>query len=57
VLLLGLVALALTSMTGAITALGDTLFPVDPTTADLLQRVRGDLSPEQASSDSNAKSR
>jgi heme A synthase len=32
-------------MSGAVTALGDTLFPVDPTVGDgLFQRVRDDLS-------------
>ena len=44
---LGLGALLVTSMTGAITALGDTLFPVDPTIGvgdGLMARVRGDLS-------------
>lgn len=42
----GLVALVLTSMTGAVTALGDTLFPVDPTLTDgLVSRLRDDLSP------------
>ncbi|WP_158542305.1 COX15/CtaA family protein [Lujinxingia litoralis] len=41
----GLLALIATSMSGAVTALGDTLFPVDPTLGDgLLDRVRGDLS-------------
>jgi cytochrome c oxidase assembly protein subunit 15 len=45
-LVLGLVAIAITSMTGAVTALGDTLFPVDGAAGgDLLERVRGDLSP------------
>ncbi len=44
-LIAGLVALIVTSMTGAVTALGDTLFPVDPTLTDgLTQRVRDDLS-------------
>ena len=47
--LLGLVALVATSMTGAVTALGDTLFPIDPTLTDsaasgLFARVRDDLS-------------
>lgn len=43
---LGLLAIALTSMTGAVTALGDTLFPVDPDAAGgMLDRVREDLSP------------
>ncbi|MEZ4462316.1 MAG: COX15/CtaA family protein [bacterium] len=37
--------LVVTSMTGAVTALGDTLFPVDPTLGDgLLSRIRDDLS-------------
>ncbi len=41
-----LVALIVTSMTGAVTALGDTLFPVDPAAgAGLLDRVRDELSP------------
>lgn len=41
----GLLALVATSMSGAVTALGDTLFPVDPTVGEgLLQRVRDDLS-------------
>lgn len=44
-LLAGLLALVATSMTGAVTALGDTLFPVDPTLTDgLAQRLRDDLS-------------
>lgn len=39
------VLLIVTSMTGAVTALGDTLFPVDPTLGDgLLSRIRDDLS-------------
>jgi heme a synthase len=43
---LGLAGLLLTSTTGAVTALGDTLFPVDPTLGEgLFSRVRGDLSP------------
>lgn len=43
---LGLVGLIVTSMTGAVTALGDTLFPVDPTLGHgLFDRVRDDLSP------------
>ena len=43
---LGLVAIAVTSMTGAVTALGDTLFPVDTAAAGgVLDRVRDDLSP------------
>ncbi len=42
---LGIVLLIATSMSGAITALGDTLFPVDPTTGEgLMARVRDDLS-------------
>lgn len=41
----GMLGIILTSMTGAITALGDTLFPVDPTLGDgLFDRVRDDLS-------------
>lgn len=40
------VGILVTSMSGAITALGDTLFPVDPTVGGgLFERVRGDLSP------------
>ncbi len=46
-LLGGLLALVLTSMTGAVTALGDTLFPVQAGDAGLLDRVRDDLSPAQ----------
>jgi heme A synthase len=43
---LGAVALVLTSMSGAVTALGDTLFPVDPTLGQgIFDRVRDDLSP------------
>lgn len=43
--LVGLVAIVVTSMTGAVTALGDTLFPVDPTLGTgLVERVRDDLS-------------
>ncbi len=43
-LLVALVALLLTSATGAVTALGDTLFPVDPGAGEgLLGRVRDDL--------------
>jgi heme A synthase len=43
---LGLLGLIVTSMTGAVTALGDTLFPVDPTLGQgLFDRVRDDLSP------------
>ncbi len=41
----GLVLIILTSMTGAVTALGDTLFPVDPTVGEgLMARLRDDLS-------------
>ena len=40
----GLGLLVITSMSGAVTALGDTLFPVDPAAGDLLARVQGDLS-------------
>ena len=41
---LAVLALVLTAMTGAVTALGDTLFPVQPTGGvDLLERVRDDL--------------
>lgn len=41
----GLFILVATSMTGAVTALGDTLFPVDPTLGEgLMTRVREDLS-------------
>ena len=44
-LLVGLVGLVATSMTGAITALGDTLFPVDPTVSGgLVERLRADIS-------------
>lgn len=44
--LLGLLALALVSMSGAVTALGDTLFPVPPATdTGLLAHLREDLSP------------
>lgn len=46
-LLAGLLALVLTSMTGAVTALGDTLFPVQAADGALLDRVRDDLSPAQ----------
>jgi len=43
-----LVTLVLTCMSGAITALGDTLFPVDPTPGvDLVDRLAEDLSPGQ----------
>lgn len=41
---LALIALVATSMTGAVTALGDTLFPVDPTSGALLNRLQSDLS-------------
>ncbi len=45
-LFVGLMGLIATSMSGAVTALGDTLFPVDPTVGEgLLQSVRDDLSP------------
>jgi heme A synthase len=41
----GMLGIVLTSMSGAITALGDTLFPVDPTVGDgMFDRVRDDLS-------------
>jgi len=43
---LGLGAIILTSMSGAITALGDTLFPIEPTIGPgLLAHVRDELSP------------
>lgn len=43
-----LLVLVLTNMTGAITALGDTLFPRQPAlSGDLLAEVRSDLSPTQ----------
>lgn len=42
----GVLAVIATCMSGAVTALGDTLFPVDPTLGDgLVDRVRDDLSP------------
>ena len=42
---IALVALAVTSMAGAVTALGDTLFPVDPASGEsLMAHVRDDLS-------------
>lgn len=42
----GLIGIIATSSSGAITALGDTLFPVDPTIGDgLFGRLRDDLSP------------
>lgn len=45
-LLIGLVGLVATSMSGAVTALGDTLFPVQPTVGEgLFQTIRDDLSP------------
>lgn len=45
-LFLAMALMIVTSMTGAVTALGDTLFPVDPTLGDgLLARIRDDLSP------------
>jgi heme a synthase len=44
VLALGILAVVLTAMTGAVTALGDTLFPVEATGGDVLARVRDDLS-------------
>ncbi len=45
-LLIGLLGIIATSMSGAVTALGDTLFPVQPTIGEgLFQRVREDLSP------------
>lgn len=46
ILAAGLLALLATSMTGAVTALGDTLFPVGATSdAGLLERLADDLSP------------
>ena len=45
-ILVGLVGLIVTNMTGAVTALGDTLFPTSPTIGEgLFQQVRDDLSP------------
>lgn len=45
---LSLAALLLVGMTGAITALGDTLFPVMPTEGQgILARIRADLSPAE----------
>ncbi|MCR9159576.1 MAG: COX15/CtaA family protein [Nannocystaceae bacterium] len=44
VLLAGLLALVVTSMTGAVTALGDTLFPVSPGADELLSHVREEMS-------------
>ena len=43
-LLAALLALVATCMTGAVTALGDTLFPVSPGEAGVLAHVRDDLS-------------
>lgn len=43
-LLAGLLALLVTSMTGAVTALGDTLFPVAPSADAVLSHVRDELS-------------
>jgi len=40
----GLLALVVTCMTGAVTALGDTLFPATPAAEGLLAHVRDDLS-------------
>jgi heme A synthase len=46
VLVLALLVIVVTSVTGAVTALGDTLFPVDTTGGEaVLERVRADLSP------------
>lgn len=46
ILATGLLALIATCMTGAVTALGDTLFPIDATTGvGLFERLTGDLSP------------
>ncbi|MCA9562551.1 MAG: COX15/CtaA family protein, partial [Myxococcales bacterium] len=46
ILVLGLLGIAVTSASGAVTALGDTLFPVDPSAgAGLVSRLRDDLSP------------
>ncbi len=48
VLRLGLVGLVITGMTGAVTALGDTLFPVAPgESGDLLTRIREDATAGQ----------
>ncbi len=44
ILLAGLLALVITCMTGAVTALGDTLFPVDAANAGVLEHVRSELS-------------
>lgn len=43
-LLAGLLVLVVTSMTGAVTALGDTLFPVSPGADELLSHVREEMS-------------
>ncbi len=44
-IVVGIVLLIATSMSGAVTALGDTLFPVDPTLGQgLFARIRDDLS-------------
>lgn len=43
-LLAGLLALVVTCMTGAVTALGDTLFPVSPGADELLAHVREEVS-------------
>lgn len=43
-LLAGLLALVVTCMTGAVTALGDTLFPVSPGAGELLSHVRDEMS-------------
>jgi heme a synthase len=43
-----MLALVITNATGAITALGDTLFPIQPTMGpELLAKIREDLSPSQ----------
>lgn len=45
-LVLALIAMVLVCMAGAVTALGDTLFPVAPTTGEgMFARIRDDLSP------------
>lgn len=41
----GALALVASCMTGAVTALGDTLFPVDVQTSGLFERMQDDLSP------------
>jgi cytochrome c oxidase assembly protein subunit 15 len=47
-IVLAMFALVLTNATGAITALGDTLFPIQPTMGpELLAKIREDLSPSQ----------